>query len=168
MRFPLISILMILATGCATQNRSEEQAAEAPPWAEDTRVAEAQVTTPDESKVLGKVNFEQMPNSVIFTYHLEGLEPNKRYEMYINKDQDCEALTSALTIGEPVAKIRANKEGIAENTVRTEDVTVRRGNESLEGDSIVIRTLIPPESTAPAEAVACAEVQPQTPPVTTQ
>ncbi len=156
MPFYLVIPFIITLLSCAT--RSEPvPVVEGPKWTPDTRVAHAVIDAGEVSEIQGQVNFEQMPNSVIVTYHIEGLQPKSRYQMYLHKDQTCNSLDSSMA--KPIARVRVRPDGIAENTFKSETVTVAKGEQALAGDAIVLRSL--DQELAVSPAVACSEVRPR-------
>jgi hypothetical protein len=154
----LLIPLMIVLSSCATRSEPISTVEEGPKWTPDTRVAHALIDAGDISEIQGQVDFEQMPNSVIVTYHIEGLQPKNHYQMYLHKDQTCNSLDAK--VAKPFARVRARPDGMAENTFKSENITVAKGEQALAGDAIVIRSL-DEELGAFQPAVACSEVRPR-------
>lgn len=121
------------------------------PAEENTRLANAELMA---ETVQGNLNFEQMPNSTLVTFRFEGLQPKTSYRVYIQTGDACRQ--PALEAASPLAPVRANREGIAENTFRTEDFSVS-GSRSVLGQSIILAR-INPKSPKPAP-MACALVR---------
>src|SRR4051812_9478270 len=114
-----ILIALFLTQGCAHGMMSSDK----PEWPKDARMAQAQIA----NQVQGNVSFEQMPNSVIITYHLEGLEPKANYQLVLHRDQSCKALSRKSN--EVLTTFKASKLGISEHTFKVEDVRVSGGDE---------------------------------------
>ena len=163
MPYLLLPLLLTLAS-CATKQQITE-VDQTPKWTPDTRVAQAFINTGDVSQIQGQIFFEQMPNSVIVSYHIEGLQPKSRYQIFLHKNQTCGSLNA--TAADAFVKLRARPDGVAENTFKTDTVTVAKGADALAGDAIVIRSLDEELGSFPP-AVACAEIRPQEPTVAVQ
>lgn len=138
-------------------SRSENKSA----MPEAVRLAQAQVLAQQGQSVTGTVNFEQMPNSVIISYHLEGLNPKGEYQILVNDSQSCSSsdVRSMLSLKE----LRANKQGVSDNTFKTEDFSVS-GNQALLGKTLAI---VVGRSTSAERArglLACGQVLPFNPP----
>lgn len=120
---------------CLTACTHSSSTASIPPNPENVRLAHAQLTAPDGEPVLGNLSFEQMPNSVIITYRLEGLEPKNDYQILIQEPSDCRSLD--LASASALRQLRANKSGVSENTFKTVDFSVSRENPLL-GKTVVV------------------------------
>lgn len=151
--------LIFALSACATHREvtQTDSRANQVNWPPDTRTAQAVIDSGIISQIEGQINFEQMPNSVIVSYHIEGLQPKSRYQIYLHKNQTCDSLNAA--VGEPLTKVRVRPDGIAENTFKSEEMTVTKGEKALPGTVIVLRSLDENLGSF-APAVACAEVRP--------
>lgn len=152
--------LIIMFSGCshfsgfANKNSS-------PAWSDDTRMAQAQLKPIEGLKIQGHVNFEQMPNSVIVSFHLEGLVPKGNYQLFLHPDRACGSL--AMPSAPAMTSLRANTEGISENTFKIQDLKVI-GPSSLAGDIVVLSITPKGSKNLTPSAVACGSVMPLTSP----
>lgn len=129
---------ILLAVGCTHAQINENKNVENGKPMVDARLAHADFIPEEDNPIQGVFRFEQMPNSVIVTFHVEGLAPQSAYQIYFFPGQECTSLD--LTSGDLVSRLRANKEGFAENTFKTERFTISR-NRALLGGSVVLRRL---------------------------
>lgn len=116
------------------------------------------MTSNSGSQAYGSVNFEQMPNSVIVTFRLEGLAPKTFYHLFLHPDQYCDSLDMNSIL--PMTRLRANENGIAENTFKLQNIKVS-GAASLMGDVVLLRTSPKSKDQMPSE-IACGAIFPQT------
>ncbi len=148
------SILFI--SGCSHwSQRSDTTSKE--DWPEGIRMAHAQMDTLSNPPVQGKVNFEQMPNSVIVTYYLEGLKPKSSYQLFLRPDQNCQ--TEDLKPNQMMFTLRANEKGISENTFKISSLKVA-GENSLAKDSVVLRFLLAKSKVENRVNLACGDLKP--------
>lgn len=155
MRLRILNYLfLLLATGCAHQGAHAEKEINRA----DVRLARAEVAALDGTFAKGTVNFEQMPNSVIVVFRIEGLEPRETYQLFILDSEDCETLD--LRSASRLSKLRTNKEGIAEHTFKTTRFTVSREN-ALIDVSVAVAKRIP--GSGSLSAFACGQIEPLNP-----
>lgn len=126
---------------------------------QNVRMAQAQVFSDTDEMIKGTLNFEQMPNSVIVTYRLEGLTPKRDYQISVKEQQDCRS--ADLAAGTPLKDLRASKQGISENTFKIEDFSVS-GKQPLIGKSVVV-TPRGASADRSHSAMACGQVLPLVP-----
>lgn len=154
--------LSLVLTSCTHSSGTASQ----PMARENVRLAQAQVLAPQGAPVLGTLNFEQMPNSVIITYRIEGLEPKSKYQILVQETDDCKRVD--LSTANPLRQLRVNKSGVSENTFKTVDFSVS-GENSLLGKTVVIvsqpaKTKAPVRTQAQARSpdiiqIACGRVE---------
>ena len=126
-------------------------------WSEDVRMAQAVIESKQDPQIQGHVNFEQMPNSVIITFHLEGLTPKGNYQLFLHPDRSCGSL--AMTSTPAMTTLRANDKGISENTFKVQEIKVA-GPSSLAGDIVVLSTLPKGSKNLTPVEVGCGSVKP--------
>jgi hypothetical protein len=136
-----------------------ETAPEAMP--ENVRLAQAQVAgDADVSRgepVKGFLQFEQMPNSVIISYRLEGLTPKRDYQIFVKEKQGCRPSDLSPAVG--LKGLKGNKSGVSENTFTTADFSVS-GKQSLLGKTVVIATRESDAEMSASIPLACGQVLP--------
>lgn len=136
----LLSILgsFLLFIGCS-HGQSSLSTAEKRQGPGDIRLARAQVMGLDGKPVRGEIQFEQMPNSVIVVYKVEGLQPKAKYQLMTLNGGDCSNLDFASA--DVLAQVRTNKEGMSEHTFKTVNYSVS-GEEPLLGSPVVVVDLL--------------------------
>ncbi len=120
-------------------------------------MAQAQLEAKKDLKIQGHINFEQMPNSVIITFRIEGLVPKGNYQLFLHPDRNCGSV--AMTSTASMISLRANSHGIAENTFKIQDLKVA-GPASLAGDIVVLSVLPTGSKNLTPIEVACGPVKP--------
>src|SRR4051812_13243122 len=75
-----------------------------------------------ESEAKGNLNFEQMPNSMIVIYRLEGLAAKNNYEIRLLPSAACEEAN--LKDSQLLYAFKTNPQGISENTFKLENHSV--------------------------------------------
>lgn len=124
-----------------------------------TRFAQAQFAPAPGLGVQGNARFEQMPNSAIGMYRLEGLKAKNYYQVSIVPSEAC-GLPKA-EVSAPVYVLRANKEGYSESSFRTDRFTVSE-KEPLVGRSIAVSIIGLKKESRPGAMVACGPIVPAT------
>ncbi len=150
--------LVIIFSGCSHFGSLSKKNS-SPEWSDDVRMAQAQIESKTDQKIQGQVNFEQMPNSVIVTFHIEGLMPKGNYQLFLHPDRNCG--TQVMTSTPAMTTMRANTDGIAQNTFKIQDLKVA-GPASLAGDIVVLTTSPKGSKVLTPVEVACGPVRPQT------
>jgi hypothetical protein len=120
----------------------------------DTRLAGAVVNPMAAQQVQGRVHFEQMPNSTISMYRLEGLQTGKYYQISVSPGPGCDVETSRP--GVPVYQFKTSK-NISESTFKIESFTVSAKNPLL-GQSIVVGYLGNKKESPLQAIVACGAI----------
>jgi hypothetical protein len=128
---------------------------------ENLRLAQAQLSPVGGYPVNGTVNFEQMPNSVIITYHLDGVAPSSEYQLAVTQAPGCEPNVDGS--GGVLLNLRTNKTTTTDHTFKTEDYSVS-ANQPLLGKWVSLSPRNAKKKLGPA--VACGEVVPFIPPST--
>ncbi len=151
-----LTLSILLISGCSHwPQRSETTSKE--DWPEGIRMAHAQLAALSDPPAQGKVNFEQMPNSVIVTYYLEGLKPKSSYQLFLRPDQNCQS--EDLMPNQMIFTLRANDKGISENTFKIPSLKVA-GENSLAKDSVVLRFLPAKSKVENKVNLACGDLRP--------
>lgn len=158
MKLKLIFGLSLLAIGCTHAGSSNSQT-NGLGRSSNVRLAQAQMGAAEGSPILGTMNFEQMPNSVIVTYRFEGLQPKGNYQISFQEGADCESLD--LNSLSNLKQLRANKQGVAENTFKTQDFSVS-GERALVGGAVVLASNDVKMSGASTggKQLACGQIEP--------
>lgn len=158
MRLRILVILFCALSACTSSNGSRAASRES--WPSNVRLAQAQIS-PDENKatpIQGTLNFEQMPNSVIITYRIEGLEPKGNYQILVQENLDCESVNVAQA--NSLRVLKANKEGIAENTFKTQEFSVSKDRALLGSSVVIARAPQGKRQSQSLSQLACAPIEP--------
>lgn len=154
-----LGLALILSVACTHAEKSPNRAYGSPTPILNSRLAQAQVTSVEGSSVQGTMNFEQMPNSLIVTYSLQGLKPKETYQILAKEDPSCDL--ESVTASGALYQLKANKQGSSEHTFKTEDFSVS-GDRALMGKTIVVvATPNSGRSKIAARMVACGHVEAQ-------
>lgn len=152
-----IGVLSLFLVGCGALQTSPFQKRPN----ENVRLAQARLSGLTDPNVEGRVEFEQMPNSMIIILHLEGLKPKEKYRIHVLESGSCEASDRAGSAA--LLEFRSNKMGNAENTFKTEMYTVS-GERPLLGSAILVASGSPsaPGRGQQMTPLACGVAEPQT------
>lgn len=156
-----IGALFFVAVGCAhgpqgSASQPIPDKTSAP--MKDLRLAQANLVPQAELGPQGVVNFEQMPNSMIVTFRVEGLKPKSTYNVTVYEGQDCDSLD--LSAADNISRIRTDKLGIAEGSFRSEQRTLA-GQRGVVGDAIAIREFIEGAVRQNSPEITCGTIEPR-------
>ncbi len=148
----------VFITPACSQQMVRSQNRTTPTPTGNERLAQAQMLAFPGKSVQGSMSFEQMPNSMIVSYHLEGLKPKQFYQISVFQTNECVIRRSQSPIF--LYQLKANKTGVSENTFKTEEFSVS-GERGLMGQSVVVTATDPSSRKSSDVFVACGRVEPQ-------
>ncbi len=143
----LFCVLLVAACAQTAGLQVEEKKSEV---LDSVRLAEAQMQASALPSLKGQFQLEQMPNSVIVTYRVEGLRPQRSYRILWTEGGSCQNVR--LAEAEQLSVLKSDRNGKAQNTFKTEDHSVSEDRPLLAGALVLANV---------SQVVACGVVTAQ-------